>query len=253
VESKQSAHDKNTQIHTSQSEKDDWNGKAVIKGLESVNGVEKNTIIDKDANNATYNSVYYARLHFVTNPLNYPMGAEEGVLITMQEYGTPVLQQTYSDLILAKSWVRVRTISSIWQPWKLIAQDQDVVKSYTDNKLQEAKAYTDIKVAGIQNAGGIENKTLCFFVPVGFSGIVLDAFTGITAKVTCSVATYTVQLQQEVDYIYNSFVTFNQQASTPITSYAIGYGKIEFKGFSGVGGAQGYILTMIKVRRVEAI
>jgi hypothetical protein len=60
VENKYNTHEKNTQIHTSQAEKDTWNAKATIKGLES--GEVQMKPNNFDANSLVENSIFYFRV-----------------------------------------------------------------------------------------------------------------------------------------------------------------------------------------------
>jgi hypothetical protein len=124
VESKYNAHEKNTQIHTSQSEKDNWNAKAVIKGLESSE-VQRAPL---DANNVPIaNSLYHTFQSDYSLRLNYPDINRAGYLKTYcARAENPLLTQYFEER--EGSYIYSRQLNSgVWTPWKLIAQDQEGV------------------------------------------------------------------------------------------------------------------------------
>jgi len=112
-----------------------------------------------------------------------------------KEFETYAVLYAYRDSVSHNMYVR-RIGSGQESSWKLIAQDQEVVKTYADVKLQEAKVYTDSKVAGIQSAGiglitfKFEKIAQC----VGYE-FTDTLYKGYKAKVTASgINRYIVQL-----------------------------------------------------------
>jgi hypothetical protein len=125
LESKYSTHEKNTQIHTSQAEKDAWNGKAVIKGLEGANV----QIYDGDLNEIKHTSCY----DITPNSPNSPIPAGQfSIMHTFKTkddvYGITCVQEisSRSENSLSLTYRR-RFAANYWTPWKLIAQDQEGV------------------------------------------------------------------------------------------------------------------------------
>jgi hypothetical protein len=132
LESKYSTHEKNTQIHTSQAEKDAWNGKAKIKGLESgrtklLGRNEINFDLNTLASGySTENSVYCIYRIADKAVSNAP---ETGYLhkIETVHLADHILQtfQTGDGLRVYSRYYA--NIAKSWSSWKLIAQDQEGV------------------------------------------------------------------------------------------------------------------------------
>jgi hypothetical protein len=132
LESKYSAHEKNTQIHTSQSEKDNWNAKAVIKGLERGATELKYGL---DLNTLSGNSCYLA-----VNG-NLPIQNEFALVTTNTNGVNDTGMQVANFLAFGKVYERSLQ-GGVWQPWKLIAQDQEGVA----------------KIKGLESVNGVEEK-----------------------------------------------------------------------------------------------
>jgi hypothetical protein len=116
--------------HTTQAEKNTWNGKATIKGLESVNGVEQNPSIADNANNVNFNSIYYINVY--NNKLNYPANnGGAGLLKTMQVYNKTSFFQEFQSIWNGSTWYR--TNEGGWQPWKLISAPKMFATGYIDS------------------------------------------------------------------------------------------------------------------------
>ena len=132
LENKYNAHEKNTQIHTSQAEKDTWNAKAVIKGLES--GKVQMKPNNFDANSLVENSIFYFRVIDVSLSNMPNIGYWR-----LEHYvqGDVYFQKAIRDYV-CNEYVRYkyRFNDSAWTTWKLIAQDQAPINTHMSDTVK---------------------------------------------------------------------------------------------------------------------
>ncbi len=140
LENKYNAHEKNTQIHTSQSEKDTWNAKAVIKGLES--GARETLPENFNVLNLEFKEARYVVRSTDIALSNLP---ENGYFFldvkVRKEFETYAVLYAYRDSVSHNMYVR-RIGSGQESSWKLIAQDQEGVA----------------KIKGLESVNGVEEK-----------------------------------------------------------------------------------------------
>jgi hypothetical protein len=115
--------------HTTQTEKNTWNGKATIKGLES-GIIQGNSLMD--ANNVpNVSSIHQRSYADAPNTINYPNLTDGGFLMTT------VLGANYTQHFYVRDGYKIygRTFNEVqgWQPWKLISAPKIFATGYIDS------------------------------------------------------------------------------------------------------------------------